>query len=121
MFEMNVNFNCQGSLTKTSYGVAVGGTFLAQGEDARGMPSIEEHAMASNGGVSITTGGGFSYKSSRPKYQDSAVAAYFDKVQQASMPPSSVFLHEGWKMNRALPDVAALGIGLYMAILFDLL
>jgi len=98
------------------YGIAVGGTFLAQRENAEGRPSIEEHAMASNGGVSITTGGGFSYKSSRSKHQDAAVVAYFDKISEASMPPPSFFLHDGWKNNRALPDVAALGIGVYMVI-----
>merc|ERR1711988_505768 len=59
------------------YGIAVGATFLARAADANGMPSIEEHAMAANGGVSITTGGGFSYKSSRPKHQDAAVSSYF--------------------------------------------
>ena len=47
------------------YGVAVVPTFLV--ENATGKPSIEEHAMASNCGVSITTWGQFKLQEYAPK------------------------------------------------------
>eukprot|EP00941_MAST-03F_sp_MAST-3F-sp1_P000604 g604.t1 len=93
------------------YGAGVGATFIA----AQGNHNITEYAMSSDIGVAITTGGGFSYLSKRPKFQDRAVLEYFDKVNQSTLPPDSFFQSENkWQMNRALPDISAVGSGLFI-------
>eukprot|EP00929_Paragymnodinium_shiwhaense_P113604 TRINITY_DN81887_c0_g1_i1.p1 TRINITY_DN81887_c0_g1~~TRINITY_DN81887_c0_g1_i1.p1 ORF type:complete len:738 (-),score=57.63 TRINITY_DN81887_c0_g1_i1:6-2219(-) len=100
------------------YGLGVGATFVKQTNDksSDSRQGIQEAAMGSGIGASITTGGGFSYASPRPAHQSQAVQHYLQSLTSATTPPSDFFLSKNWSSNRALPDVSAIGSALYMVL-----
>lgn len=101
------------------YGAAVGATFRARASSPAGGASVEEVAASGDLGTSWSTGGGFSYLSARPRHQDQAVLAFLNASQaEGSLPPDAFFLHPGWRNNRAIPDVAAVGDSVY-SVFYD--
>lgn len=64
-----------------------------------------EVACEAGGKVAITTGGGFSIRYARPRYQNTAVNGYFDTVRGTGLAPASGYNAAG----RGLPDVSLLG------------
>merc|ERR1712034_131786 len=64
----------------------------------------EQAAMLNNTLINWTTGGGFSFFSSRPSYQTSAVEAYLLKGN--IIKPPKKFYNES---NRGYPDISAVG------------
>jgi tripeptidyl-peptidase-1 len=63
-----------------------------------------EQVCSTETGAKITSGGGFSRYSPRPKWQSSAVESYLNMATE-NLPPKSSFNSS----NRAFPDVSAIG------------
>ncbi len=75
--------------------------FCLQGPESKKT----EVACASNAGGGITTGGGFSWYTTAPSYQTSAIATYFTIAKNTSTTtPVSGYTATG----RGYPDVSAL-------------
>jgi hypothetical protein len=64
----------------------------------------KERTCSSESGGVITSGGGFSNRYARPKYQEKAVRGYLQN-RAVTLPPSSFYNKEG----RAYPDISAYG------------
>lgn len=81
----------------------------AQGPEA-GDPEV---ACQAGGEVSITTGGGFSIRYSRPSFQDSFVSDYFATVNaNSALTPVAGYSTSG----RGIPDVALMGHNYYVIV-----
>jgi len=81
-----------------SYGTLSGMPFSCPDDD------IGEIACSADTGAMITTGGGFSNRYGRPKYQEQQVNEYLTSHDADQMPPSYMFNGTG----RGYPDISAI-------------
>ncbi|RHY33884.1 hypothetical protein DYB32_003273 [Aphanomyces invadans] len=89
--------------TSSPYLTSVGATMLSKSTGPSGFfDTLDEVVCSSQLGSPITSGGGFSNRYDRPKYQEAAVQSF---LATKNVPPSDFFNASG----RAYPDVTAFG------------
>ncbi|ETV94242.1 hypothetical protein, variant [Aphanomyces invadans] len=89
--------------TSSPYLTSVGATMLSKSTGPSGFfDTLDEVVCSSQLGSPITSGGGFSNRYDRPKYQEAAVQSF---LATKNLPPSDFFNASG----RAYPDVTAFG------------
>jgi hypothetical protein len=96
-------FSFSQSFSFPSFSSSSSTSFIIQGVETR---TTEVVAQADAIGISITSGGGFSFNYPRPSWQDKAVAGYFAAAAAAKQSPPAGYNANG----RGFPDISLAGV-----------